>query len=369
LPQERERFRGAELVDANSILSTRITPTVRLPAARLASGALVLGLADAVVLNGPNIGQASNNAAKCAEIYLESIVEQGDRSFDEVWMHQTFERYWRAYARWVVSWTATLLRPPPPHVIRIVDEAERLPGLARQIVNGFDDPRRFHPWWFDPAAAATLIAEKRAEASVGLDRRELRRALGQFATGVTVVTAWDGVRDLPVGLTINSFTSLSLDPPLVLFCPQKSSTTWPRIQAAKEFCVNVLAEDQEALCRAFAASGADKYRGRAALPFAAVRDVRRGEVRGRGLFAGRRPADPGRRVGVLRLPERPADRRGRSRDHHRRDRAVRECGRGAARLPFGRLPRGDAPPGARPLIRSRRIAAAGDPTFTALGRS
>ncbi len=91
------------------------------------------------------------------------------------------------------------------------------------------------------------------------DAAELRRVMGHFATGVTVVTAVDG--DDPVGFTCQTFASLSLDPPLVLFSPQKQSSTWPRIRSAGDFCVNVLAEDQETLCRAFAASGADKYRG------------------------------------------------------------------------------------------------------------
>jgi flavin reductase (DIM6/NTAB) family NADH-FMN oxidoreductase RutF len=65
----------------------------------------------------------------------------------------------------------------------------------------------------------------------------------------------------PVGLAVNSFTSVSLDPPLVAFCAAKSSTTWPSIQAAGRFCVNILAEDQEDVSRLFATRGADKFRG------------------------------------------------------------------------------------------------------------
>ena len=91
------------------------------------------------------------------------------------------------------------------------------------------------------------------------DAAHLRQVMGHFATGVTIVTAVDG--DEPVGFTCQAFVSLSLDPPLVLFSPQKQSSTWPRIRAAGTFCVNVLAEDQETLCRAFAVSGTDKYRG------------------------------------------------------------------------------------------------------------
>lgn len=86
-----------------------------------------------------------------------------------------------------------------------------------------------------------------------------RQVLGHFATGVTVVTAAIGRE--PAGLAVNSFTSVSLEPPLVAICVSTRSTTWPKIQASGTFCVNVLADDQEALCRVFAARGTDKFQG------------------------------------------------------------------------------------------------------------
>lgn len=89
------------------------------------------------------------------------------------------------------------------------------------------------------------------------DSATYRTVLGHFATGVTIVTAHDGTE--PVGMACNSFTSVSLDPPLVLFCAAKSSTTWPRMQSAKHFAVNVLAEDGETVCRVFATKGADRF--------------------------------------------------------------------------------------------------------------
>jgi 3-hydroxy-9,10-secoandrosta-1,3,5(10)-triene-9,17-dione monooxygenase reductase component len=91
------------------------------------------------------------------------------------------------------------------------------------------------------------------------DPAALRTVLGHFATGVAIITALDG--DEPVGMACNSFTSVSLEPQLVLFCAAKSSTTWPSIQAAGRFCVNILAEDQEDVSRLFATRGADKFRG------------------------------------------------------------------------------------------------------------
>ncbi|HVA02172.1 MAG TPA: flavin reductase family protein [Acidimicrobiales bacterium] len=91
------------------------------------------------------------------------------------------------------------------------------------------------------------------------DSARFREVLGHFATGVTIVTAMEG--DEPVGFTCQAFTALSLDPPLVALAPGKNSTSWPRIAAAGSFCVNILAEDQEALSRDFAISGGDKFTG------------------------------------------------------------------------------------------------------------
>ena len=86
-----------------------------------------------------------------------------------------------------------------------------------------------------------------------------RDVLGRFCTGVTVVTSIsDGT---PVGMTCQSFTSVSLDPPLVLFCPAKGSRAWPLMHRAGYFCVNLLAHEQLELSNAFAAKGSDKFSG------------------------------------------------------------------------------------------------------------
>ena len=90
-----------------------------------------------------------------------------------------------------------------------------------------------------------------------VDPAEMRRVLGHFASGVTIVAGFD--EGEPVGFACQSFTSVSLDPPLVLFCPAHTSSTWPRIKAAGSFSVNVLAADQIDLCKAFASSGGDKF--------------------------------------------------------------------------------------------------------------
>ena len=87
----------------------------------------------------------------------------------------------------------------------------------------------------------------------------MRDVLGHFASGVTVVTA--DTAGGPLGFTCQSFSSLSLDPPLVVIAPSRTSTTWPRLREMGRFCVNVLAEDQTELSQTFARSGADKFTG------------------------------------------------------------------------------------------------------------
>lgn len=92
------------------------------------------------------------------------------------------------------------------------------------------------------------------------DPNTFRRVLGHYPTGVCVVTAMQA-NHKPVGMAVGSFTSVSLDPPLVAFFPDASSTSWPKIEAAGRFCVNILAEHQLPLCQAFASKAEDKFAG------------------------------------------------------------------------------------------------------------
>jgi flavin reductase (DIM6/NTAB) family NADH-FMN oxidoreductase RutF len=91
------------------------------------------------------------------------------------------------------------------------------------------------------------------------DSSRFRHVLGHFATGVAVITAI--TPDGPVGMAVSSFTSVSLEPPLVAFLPDKSSTSWPKIRGAGAFCVNILSAGQEELCAQFARKGIDKFAG------------------------------------------------------------------------------------------------------------
>lgn len=96
-----------------------------------------------------------------------------------------------------------------------------------------------------------------AAAPIPFDSREFRNVLGHFATGVTVVTGTAG--GVPAGLAANAFSSVSLDPPLVLVCMALSSETWPVIRRTGAFAVNVLGEHQEELCRRFGRKAVDRF--------------------------------------------------------------------------------------------------------------
>lgn len=91
-----------------------------------------------------------------------------------------------------------------------------------------------------------------------LDKDALRHALGQFATGVTIVTTM-GKGDRPVGVTANSFNSVSLNPPMVLWSLAASALSRSAFEDAGHFCVHVLTAAQERLSRKFAEQGSDKF--------------------------------------------------------------------------------------------------------------
>ena len=91
-----------------------------------------------------------------------------------------------------------------------------------------------------------------------MDSRHFRNALGRFTTGVTIVTCLDASGQ-PVGLTANSFNSLSLDPPLLLWSLRNASPSMGAFEAAPRFAVNVLTESQVELSRRFASRSEDRF--------------------------------------------------------------------------------------------------------------
>ncbi|RNL86167.1 styrene monooxygenase/indole monooxygenase family protein [Halostreptopolyspora alba] len=156
VPWEYERTVDAVPTDARCTLVGGYTPVVRHPVARLSSTAHVLGMADVVVANDPICGQGSNNAVRCADTYLRSILERGDRPFDPEWMRQTFERYWD-YAQHSTNLTNTMLNPPE-HVQRILATAVNNPAVARRVAHGYANPDDLQHWFLDPDKTEEYLA-------------------------------------------------------------------------------------------------------------------------------------------------------------------------------------------------------------------
>ncbi|MFL6080729.1 MAG: flavin reductase family protein, partial [Ornithinibacter sp.] len=177
----------------------------------------------------------------------------------------TFDNFWRGWAQWATAWTNSWLQPALPHQRAVVDAAAQHPVIAERIAAGFDDARLFDPWWFDPGEAEAFVESQKAVEASRFDVRDLRRALGQYATGVTVMTTVDADGTW-FGMTANSFTSVSLNPPLVLWAAAKSSPSRAAFEQSPRFAVNVLASDQHHLSRQFSASGTDKFDGVRVLP-------------------------------------------------------------------------------------------------------
>ncbi len=95
---------------------------------------------------------------------------------------------------------------------------------------------------------------------MAIEKNELRRVMGHFATGVTIITTLNKAGQLH-GLTANAFTSVSLVPPLLLICVDKKAESYPSFEESRVFTVNILKDDQEALSRRFAVSGGEKFQG------------------------------------------------------------------------------------------------------------
>ena len=93
-----------------------------------------------------------------------------------------------------------------------------------------------------------------------IDPMQFRKVLGHYPTGVCAITAMDSEGNV-AGMAVGSFTSVSLDPPLVAFLPDRSSTSWPKIARIGKFCVNVLSDKQLDICKRLASKEANKFEG------------------------------------------------------------------------------------------------------------
>ncbi|WP_149827358.1 styrene monooxygenase/indole monooxygenase family protein [Streptomyces tailanensis] len=157
-PWEYARAGEVEVTDVGAALAGRYTPTVRHPVGRLPGGGLVLGAGDVVVANDPLTGQGANSATKCAAVYLDAILEHGDKEFDEAWMGRTFGRFWGIVGP-VTKWTNTMLAPPGSHVLELIGAAEGLPVVADRFANGFDDPADFEGYFYEAEKTRAYLSE------------------------------------------------------------------------------------------------------------------------------------------------------------------------------------------------------------------
>ena len=157
VPWEYERCVNAEPTDARANLFGGYTPVVRHPVGELSHTALVLGMADVVVANDPIAGQGSNNAAHCAAIYRQSILDRGYQPFDRDWMQRTFEAYWD-YARHPTAYSNMLLGPLPEHVQQVLGAATQNPTVAHRFAYGYANPPDFENWIMDAETAAAYLA-------------------------------------------------------------------------------------------------------------------------------------------------------------------------------------------------------------------
>jgi 3-hydroxy-9,10-secoandrosta-1,3,5(10)-triene-9,17-dione monooxygenase reductase component len=121
------------------------------------------------------------------------------------------------------------------------------------------DPGLGWGWgWGDHAVADWERPRRKAKAEpITVEQQQLRHVMGHFVTGVTVITTM--VDSVPLGMTAQSFVSLSLDPPMVMFCPTRNSYTWEQIEAQGALCINVLSRAQEDLSRRFAAKSGERF--------------------------------------------------------------------------------------------------------------
>ncbi|HEX8439421.1 styrene monooxygenase/indole monooxygenase family protein [Archangium sp.] len=160
LPGQLEDLKDAELPSEQCWLRGALTPTVRHPVGRLASGKAVLGLGDAVMLHDPLAAQGGNNATHMADFYRNRIRENAGRPFTAEWMQRTFDDFWQAYGQYAMGVTAGLLMPPAPHQQTVLTAAHHVPGMAEALIGGLYDPRSLFPWFVDPASTREFLLSK-----------------------------------------------------------------------------------------------------------------------------------------------------------------------------------------------------------------
>lgn len=167
-PNFFERCKDAVLVDGRSTIIEELTPQVRNPVGVLPSGGKALGMADVVVTMDPFVGQSWNNSTRCAEAYLESIIEHGEKVFDEEFMTKAFDRFWefgQDNQMWSEFASTMVEQELPEHLMNVLAAASEYQEIADRWVQGWDCPSDYKSWLFDPEMARQYVAAiMRAEA-------------------------------------------------------------------------------------------------------------------------------------------------------------------------------------------------------------
>jgi hypothetical protein len=157
-------MRNAQPNGPLDFLRGRITPVVRNPVGTLDSGAKVLAMGDTAVTTDPIAGQGANMAAHCAATYQQVILDQGDKPFDEEFMHRSFTSYWEI-AKHATRFSNDLLAPVPPHVMATLYVAQTVPEVAHRFAQIFNDNSDYTAWLTDEKTALRYLADARARAA------------------------------------------------------------------------------------------------------------------------------------------------------------------------------------------------------------
>jgi 2-polyprenyl-6-methoxyphenol hydroxylase-like FAD-dependent oxidoreductase len=194
IPWDHAWAREMELSDPNGWLLGGVAPTIRSPVGRLPSGRAVTCVGDTAMSLDPIGGQGANNGTKMAKHLVQSVVAHGDRPFDEAFMTETFEAYYRDQGQPTVAFNNLLLEPMTAAGRQILVAqygSDGTGGSARQrladaFIRNFEDPRRSTAAFLDPARARALIAEHAGGSwiwptlagGLGVARGQIRQKLG-----------------------------------------------------------------------------------------------------------------------------------------------------------------------------------------------
>jgi len=172
-------YERAELVDSRSWLKGAITPTVRKPVGRLASGRTVMALGDTAVLNDPITGTGANDAVRMAECFRKAIVERGGRAFNAGWMEEVFTRHYEERSKYTMEFTKVMTAPMTDPGWKVMQAAARSASVAHTFVNVYTDIKESLRWLTEMDAADAVVA-RHAEELQGVQLLTMAEAQARF---------------------------------------------------------------------------------------------------------------------------------------------------------------------------------------------